>query len=169
MSKSFVVRTRIGDEADFSVTEVYQAPDRLRRTIGDHQRITIGRDIYSGPGAIDDSYVRTVEPSDHRDVFDRMLIDLRGLASARDVTWDGSSYHCRFASDGKVLSGTATISDGRIETLTIGPGPGHGWATETAISDYDRAPAVEPPARNLDEEDLRRGTIDPAIAELLAE
>jgi hypothetical protein len=169
-SKSFVVRTRMGGEADFAVTEVYQAPDRLRRAIGDIERISIGPDIYSGPGAPDNHYLRSaVEPSDQRDTFDRMLTDLRPLATARDITRDGSAYHYRFGADGKVLSGTATIADGRIETLTIGPGPGHGSATQSAISDYDRAPAVDrPPAnRTLDEDDQRRGTIDPAIAELL--
>lgn len=167
-SKSFVARTRIGDEAD--VTEVYQAPDRLRRIIGDIERITIGRDIYSGPGPIEGHYVRTeVEPSDERDTFDRMLTDLRPLVMARDVTWDGAAYHYRFGADGKVLSGTATIADGRLVTLTIDAGP-HGWATRTAIGDYDRAAVDQPPAdRTLDNDDLRRGTIDPAIAELLDE
>ena len=169
-SKSFVVRTRIGGEADFPVDEVYQAPDRLRRTIGDNERITIGRDIYSGPGPIDGHYVRTaVEPADQRDTFDRMLTDVRPLATARDVTRDGSTYHYRFGADTKVLSGTATIAGGRIETLTIGPG--HGSATQTTISAYDQAPAVDPPPadRILDEDDLRRGTIDPAIAALLGQ
>ena len=171
-SKSFVVRTRIPSEPDFEVTEVYQAPDRIRTQIGDVEKITIGRDIYTGPGAIDDHYVQTaIEPSDQRDTFDRMLTDLRPLATARDVTWDGSAYHYRFGADGKVLSGTATITDGRIEALTIGPGPGQGWARESEINDYDRAPAVDRPPveRIVDEDDLRRGTIDPAIADLLAQ
>ncbi|MGH2555330.1 MAG: hypothetical protein ACRDHO_06395, partial [Actinomycetota bacterium] len=171
-SKSSVVPTRIGDEPDFEFVEVYQAPDRLRETIGDHEKITIGRDRWAGPGAIDGTYVRTTaEHADRRDTFEQMLTDLRPLATATDVSRDGAAYRFRFGTDGKVLSGTATITGGRIGTLAIGPGPGHGWATETVISDYDQAPAVDPPPAEkiLDQDDLRRGTIDPAIADLLAD
>lgn len=173
-SKSFVARTRISDEPDFEFVEVYQAPDRLRETIGDNEKITIGRDRWAGPGpvATDGTYVHTtLQPADRRDTFERMLTDLRGLAAATDVSRDGATYSFRFGADGKVLSGTATLTGGRIGTLAIGRGLGNGWATQTVISDYDQAPAVDPPPAEkvLDQDALRRGTIDPAIANLLAD
>jgi hypothetical protein len=178
VAKSFVVRTGledptlVGNESDYEWAEVYQAPDRLHRTVTAgpetviEEEITIGADSYHADLAGDGRYLRSTEPpTETPEAIDRLLADIRPLATATDVRREGSIYHYTVDAGGRTLAGHASTSGGRIESFT-NPGGGLVAVMRSRISDYDRAAAVEPPPADRIVEEA---TIEPAITDLLAE
>lgn len=160
-SRSFVIHVTVNGVAG-EKTIVYQAPDRAHTSgrAGDPEMITIGRTVYTrfslAPGTLvapdyqgppPDVFQRFQAPASGPGPTDASLAELRALADAPKIERDGAGYRWRTGSGRSAVSGDAHVIDGRIASFTFKPEAPE-WEMGAAtyrISDYDAAPAVEPP------------------------
>lgn len=175
-SSSFVVHVAGTNGSAGEMTVVYQAPDRFHTTYasGESEMITIGRTVYARfgtvapppmpgvetvPGLSDGSvpqvgtavppgtFQRIQSPASGPSPGDGSLAQLRTLADAGQVDWDGARYRWRTGSGKSAVSGDAHVDQGKIADFTFLPAD-PAWTGSSVtyrITDYDHAPPVEPP------------------------
>lgn len=160
-SRSFVIHVTVNG-VDDEKTIVYQAPDRVHTTggAGDPEMISIGRTVYTrfslAPGTVlapdyrgpsPDVFQRFQTPASGPGPTEGSLAELRALAAAPKIERAGARYRWRTGSGRSAVSGDARLADGRIASFTFKPETPE-WQMGPAtyrLSDYDAAPAVEPP------------------------